>query len=264
MSQAKNPFVSNPISSVSTRPFRFSHSNAINFVFENPKWMQNVLLSTVCMLIPIVGAIVVYGYHVEVIECLHRDRGRRYPNFDFDRFSEYLSRGVWVFLIYLIFGCILAPVMWFIIGGGIAMIGISATMAGADSAPWALIVTIPLFVVLVSGMLIFANMILIPMMLRAGLTQDLGQGFNFGFAMEFVGNTWLQIVISSLFMSVFSVAMMFLGLMVFCVGFYVAVAYLGLAMTHIGWQLYELHLSRGGSYIPLKPPTPSFPVPPVK
>lgn len=214
------------------------------------------------MFIPIVGPIVIYGYYIEVIECLHREQGRRYPDFDFNRFGELLSRGVWVFLAYLIFSIVMVPLMWVMIVGGMALVGLLATAAGPDLAPVALAVGIPLFVILVAGVSILTSMILIPSMLRVGMTQDLGQGFNLSFTMEFVRNTWFQAVISSLFFYFFSMAVSILGLLFFCVGVYAAASYLGLVMTHIAWQLYELHLSRGGASIPLKTPVETYP--PVK
>lgn len=240
-----------------TKGFRVSHSKAMNYVFENPRWLNNVLMTTLCIFIPIVGPIVLYGYQAEVVECLHRERGRRYPDFDFNRFTEYLTRGLWVFLVALIVNIVMVPVMWIVIFGGLALMGVSAGLMG-DAAGLSLIVTIPLFILLIAGASMLMAVVTIPMLLRSGMTQDFGEGFNFGFVMEFIGKTWKQIIVSSLFLYFFSLALTCVGMIAFCVGAYVAAAYICLVASHLGWQLYELHLSKGGSQIPLNP-TPSYP-----
>jgi uncharacterized membrane protein len=49
-----------------------------------------------------------------------------------------------------------------------------------------------------------------------------------------------------------SLFLVFVGLLVFCVGMYVALALVTLANAHIYFQLYQVYLSRGGKPIPLK------------
>lgn len=264
MNQKQNPYLPNQIhvEPSKTSHFSFSHSRAINYVFENPKWMQNVLLTTVCIFIPIVGPIILYGYQAEVVECLHRERGRRYPDFDFNRFSEYLTRGLWVFLVALVINLVMVPVMWIAMIGGIALMGGAASAVGPDAAGWSFLVTFPLMIVLMSGASILMAAVSIPMFLRTGLTQEFSEGFNFSFVMEFIGNTWKQIVLSTLFLYFFSMAVTLVGLLVFCVGAYVAGAYVCLVASHVGWQLYEVHLAKGGSRVPLKP-TVSYPPAPT-
>lgn len=76
---------------------------AFRYAIDRTGGWTNVLLITVCFLIPIVGPIVMMGYRAEVAEALIRDPDlRRHPLFKFDRFAEYLSRGVWAFLIALV------------------------------------------------------------------------------------------------------------------------------------------------------------------
>src|SRR5690348_1752019 len=105
------------------------------FVFNHPNWSSNLLLASVCLLIPVVGQIVLIGYLFEVIDVLLRrqpatssgtvdETGEEaldaqvmdalpadddlivspYPEFNFSRFSEYLMRGVWPFLVQFIVG----------------------------------------------------------------------------------------------------------------------------------------------------------------
>jgi hypothetical protein len=249
--------------------WEFNHSRAIKYVFDNPNWMTNVLLTLVCMMIPLVGPIVVYGYQFEIIESLHKSRGRWYPDFDFNRFTEYLSRGIWVFLIAMIINVIAIPFIWIIAVAGMALIGVVVSALGPDTGPLSLFGTIPLFILIMSCFWMVIAIVSAPFVLRTGLTQDFGEGFNMSFAREFIGNTWKQIAASTIFMFFFSFVATLAGMVVLCVGMYVAIAYLTLVMSHIGWQTYELHLSKGGTPIPIKSSVPRpvhghHPQPPVK
>ena len=84
-----------------------------NFVFENPNWMTNVLYGFLCILssaiIPVLGQLLFMGYQWDVVEALHRYPGRIYPDFDFNKFSYYLTRSLWPFLVSLI--CVLPMVI---------------------------------------------------------------------------------------------------------------------------------------------------------
>src|SRR5687768_5874807 len=66
-----------------------------NYVFENPNWLTNVLLTVLCMLIPVIGGLIAIGYQFEVVSSLMLTQGARYPDFNFNRFSDYLMRGLW-------------------------------------------------------------------------------------------------------------------------------------------------------------------------
>src|SRR5208283_1842191 len=76
--------------------------DAFRVPFQSPKWVQNILLMAVCILIPVVGQIVLMGYMFVVIEALHEGRKRPYPDLDFGRFVPYLTRGAWPFLVNLV------------------------------------------------------------------------------------------------------------------------------------------------------------------
>lgn len=236
-----------------TKEFRVNHSQALNFVFESPSWIQNILLLTLCVFIPIVGPIVVYGYQFEMIEYLHRSRGSRYPDFTFNRFSEYLSRGLWVFLVALIINLVAIPLIWGIMFGGIVVIGLVAGTVGPDAAGMSMILTVPFFVVAMVTAWVFMAIIMAPMLLGAGLAQDFGQGFNMSFISEFISNTWKQIIVSTLVVVMVSFATTLVGALAVCIGMYFAMSYMMMVMAHLGWQMYELHLSKGGARIPLKP-----------
>lgn len=218
--------------------------------------MQNVLFLTLCQFIPIVGVMVVYGYQFEVIETLHRQRGRRYPDFKFDRFSEYLTRGLWVFLVALVANLVIVPCAWLVVFIGFLVTGGVASMLGPEAGGFAMLVTIPIFVLLTLAISFVGSIIMAPLLLRAGLTQDFGQAFDTDFAMQFIRNTWKQIIISTFVGMLMAFAATIAGLAMFCIGVYFTMTLMMLVYSHLAWQVYELHLSKGGSRIPLKTPVP--------
>src|SRR3954462_1936123 len=86
------------------------HMRMFKYVFENPNWLMNILLSGLCMIIPIIGSLIVLGYQFEAVAALLATQGARYPDFTFSRFAEYLVRGLWPFLVQLIASLVLAPI----------------------------------------------------------------------------------------------------------------------------------------------------------
>src|SRR5580658_5655365 len=85
---------------------------AFRYVLDRPGGLMNLVLITVSQLIPVVGPIVLLGYRAEVSVALEHDPElRRHPKFDFGRFVEYLTRGVWPFLISLILSLPIVPVL---------------------------------------------------------------------------------------------------------------------------------------------------------
>lgn len=70
---------------------RVQYLRSFGFVFRSPKWGMNLLLGSVCMFIPTIGQILLFGYLYEIVESLHRGRRDGYPDFDFKRFTPYLN-----------------------------------------------------------------------------------------------------------------------------------------------------------------------------
>lgn len=227
-----------------------------SYVFENPNWATNILFGALCCLIPVIGPLLMLGYQFEVIEGLLYSRGRRYPNFDFNRFADYLLRGLWPFLVQLITSLVLVPVMMiFIFVPMMCMFGI-AGLAGEDGAGIVLLIGYPLWMVFIVLVSILPVMCYLPMMLRAGLAQDLGEGFSFNWAMDFFKRTWLEMLLGLLFWVISVIVLEIVGLMVFCVGILAVLPLMFLAQAHLMYQLYLLYLTRGGSASPMKPPSP--------
>jgi hypothetical protein len=226
---------------------------SFQFITESPKWMMNVLCVSICQMIPLIGPLAVLGYQFELAESLLRrpdDRG--YLDFDFNKFVDYMKRGLWPFLTALIAGIVIGiPIMVIVLG--LIFGGAMIAQANRDAGDVIGIALIGVMVVLYFVLLIGANMLVIPLMIRAGYCQDLGQALDFHFVKSFVQLMWKEIIITNLFLMVATIPLMLIGLLMCLVGIYLTIGVMMLAQAHlIDYQLYAIYLSRGGEPIPLK------------
>lgn len=226
---------------------------SLQFITESPKWMMNVLCVSICQMIPIIGPLAALGYQFELAESLLRrpdDDG--YLDFDFNKFVDYMKRGLWPFLTALIAVIVIGiPVM--IILFGLFFAGAMIAQANRDAGEIVGVAVMGIMAVLYFVLLIGANMLMIPLMIRAGYCQDLGQALDFHFVKDFVRLMWKEIIITNLFLMVASIPLMLIGLLMCFVGIYLMVGVVMLAQAHlIDYQLYAIYLSRGGEPIPLK------------
>jgi len=233
---------------------------AYRFLFESPKWMTNLMIGAVCLIVPIVGQMVFQGYFFDIMEDKLRSRkGKGYPDFNFDRLMPYLVRGAWPFLIQYVLQLPLQMV-----SGGFALyiqFSVLSSMRPATPGgpprigdfPWALVL-IFVGVVIVLGLVI--GLITVPLSLRAGLGQDFAKAFNLSFFREFLGKMWVELILVELFLMVTAPFVIAAGLLLCCIGVLPAAALVTFAQYHLWYQLYELYLEKGGTPIPLKEPEP--------
>jgi hypothetical protein len=228
-----------------------NYTASVSDFFKSPKWMMNLLLGGVCVLIPIVGPIVVLGWLITGFWARQDQSFETFPAFDFSHFGKYLERGLWPFLVSLVVGLLMVPVMWMVMIPAMFVGGISAGHnrdAGCLGA-FAFILMMLFIFLAVFGMMLLMT----PLKLRASLMQDFGKAFDLGFVKRFVTLTWKEIVLSTLFVMVISILFACLGLIVFCVGVYFATVLTYFSLMHLHKQLYLLYLSRGGEPVPLSP-----------
>jgi hypothetical protein len=227
------------------------YMRTLQFVFDKPRWLVNLLLVTVCNIIPVVGPIVVMGYLLEVVEVMHRKGDAHYPDFEFGRFVPYLSRGVWPFLAILVAIIPLLVVLWMVIVVLAVVTGVAGQQGGgAQGAAAGVFFLLAMFLYL--GTILLMTLVLTPMILRAGLTQEFAPAFSFPFITDFVGKVWKEQILLLLFITVMSIPLGMLGMLLCCVGIWLTATLLMFAQHHGYYQLYELYLARGGEPIPLK------------
>lgn len=98
-----NPYVSPSAVPPATKTYspgtrRLQYGEMFGFAFTNPNWPTNVLWGTGCLLIayiiPLLPQLLLSGYLWEVIEKRHRRETDSYPDFDINRFTDYLMRSI--------------------------------------------------------------------------------------------------------------------------------------------------------------------------
>jgi hypothetical protein len=157
------------------------------------------------------------------------------------------------FVVSMAVSIILVPLAWVlmiptVLIGGLSSGGHEAS-AGSCFGVVALILMMLAWAVMIVGLML----VLVPLKIRASLTQDFAKSFDIGFVKRFLALTWKEIVVSSLFVMISGILFVCLGVIVFCVGVYFATVLVYFSWTHLHKQLYTLYLSRGGEPVPMSP-----------
>ena len=114
------------------------YTDSVFDFFKSPKWMMNLLLGGVCVLIPVVGPMVVLGWLITGFWARQDESFETFPDFDFSHFGKYLERGLWPFLVTFVAGVgvsiVLVPLFWILmipamLAGGVSSGG-DANVAG--------------------------------------------------------------------------------------------------------------------------------------
>ena len=234
----------------------FDMMHAFRHVFDNPEWITNLLLVLVCMFIPIIGPIVLLGYKFEMIDAWLDRPKAPYVNFDFGRFSEYLKRGVWPFLAAMIAQLLLTPLTFmFIMLPMMCIFPLFGSIMEQNDMQgvgvMCMLVGQLLLFVGIMAINVLAMCVITPIMLGAGISQEIGPAFDFSFVTGFISRTWKEMMMAYLWLMLATLVLTPVGLAFFCVGAYVVGAWAWMVMANVYYQLYALYLERGGP--PIKP-----------
>jgi hypothetical protein len=226
---------------------------SVSDFFKSPKWMMNLLLAGVCVFIPFIGPIVIKGWLITGFWGRDDARPETFPDFDFGNFGKYLERGIWPFLVSLVSGLALGVVLAVLVAP-IAMISSLATAGSHGNQGGCIGAIMVLFMMLVYVVAIVGMMfVLTPLTIRATITQDFAQSFDFAWVKKFSATMWKEILLSSLFLFAASILLMCVGALVLCIGMYFATVPVYFCWVHLNKQLYQLWVSRGGDPVPLSP-----------
>jgi len=222
---------------------------AYRFFFENPRWPRLLLIGTICMFVPVAGLLALMGYIYTVIEAKHRHGQSSFPDFDLDRIGTYIVRGLWPVLVSLV---TTIPLLMVAIPGFMILMFFLISASTNNTLPPVAIVLIPTAIAGFTFLSVLIHFLSLPMILRAGLSQEFGSAFSWTYVRDFLGRVWLEMLLSLLFLMVSSLVVSFAGLLLLIVGMYPAMVVISFAQFHFHYQLYELYLQRGGTPIPLK------------
>lgn len=213
---------------------------AFKYFVSRPGGWNNLLLVGLCSLIPIVGNVVLLGYMAEVAERLIRDPEMKdYPDFSFDRFLDYLKRGLWPFVVHLIVGTALGFVIAIV--GGIPL-GITVAL---DIA----VIGIIIFALVELVGVIAAGLLLWPGTLQAQLANRLDVDGLKAFVPAFWKVLGFKAYLSLVVFWLIAVGLTLVGLLLCLVGVIPASALVHMAAQHLMVQHYRMYLKAGGTPI---------------
>jgi uncharacterized membrane protein YedE/YeeE len=231
------------------------YMRSVQFIMDRANWLTNILLCGVCHIIPIIGQIVVQGYLFEVIESLHRDpEHKEYPDFDFNRFMEYLTRGVWPFLMALVVGLVIGVPLGLFAGCGMA---IAIGIASATKSPAVIVIFYFLMILFAIAVGLLSVVVTWPATLQAGLQREFNVSAVIEFTKDFNKRVFKEMLLSALFVFAIALVAEFVGLLACVFGVLFTMTAVIFAQHHLFFQLYELYLERGGAPLSLAPGHPS-------
>ncbi len=237
--------------------------------FKSPKWGMNLLLGAVTCLIPVVGPIVLSGWLITIFWARGDDEdAAQMPPFDFLYFTKYLERGLWPFLVNLVAGLVISVVtvplaLLPLLTSGV--MGAGALAAGPGGLEHVAAATLLLAF---GAMMVFSvvlglasTLVLVPLMLRATITQAFAAAWDAGFVWSFIRLVWLELLLCGCFMGGVSLGLSMLGMITCGIGILAVVPLMMFVWQHLLKQLYQLYLSRGGAAVPLSPQLSDLPPP---
>lgn len=230
-----------------------NYNASISDFFKSPKWLPNMLLGGVTLMIPLIGPLVLSGWHVSAFWARgDRDDPAGIPPYDFQYFGKYLERGLWPFLVGMVASLALVPVMMCLFLPFILLTGAMGSGPGRESGGIFIAIFLGMFCLQIMLMLLY-HILVTPLMVRATITQDFASAFNLRFAKSFLSLTWKELLASMLFMFGVGLCLMVIAVVTCYIGAIFAAPVVFFGWHHLQKQLYQLYLARGGEPVPLSP-----------
>lgn len=228
-----------------------NYTRSVNDFFKSPKWGMNMLLGAVAVLIPVVGQLVLAGWHVTVFWARGDDEDpAKFPPFDFQNFGKYLERGLWPFLVNLAASLLLVPLVMILVA---PLLFLTILSDSKESSGVAFGVMIAAIMVLQFGLMLVYHFVVTPLMLRATITQDFKASFDIAFVRDFLARMWREMIVCMLFMFGLGLCMVLVTVITCYIGMFFAAPVVMFSWHHLQKQIYQLYLARGGRVVPLSP-----------
>lgn len=224
---------------------------AYTWVFESPKWLMNfVLVALIANFLPILGQMVAMGYLFNCVEEQIRAPRFGYEDLDLNKFVEYLKRGVWPWLVQLVYSLLGIPIALFCY---LPMLFAAIRLFNTRDEMWMLLggLVMGIAYVIYIGILILINIGPIPLIFRVGITGNFRDAFQFRWALSYIRKLLPELFLLTLVASLISLPLLLIGFLACFIGVWFLAGLLYFAGFRFLLQLYEIFLSRGGEPIPL-------------
>jgi hypothetical protein len=213
--------------------------------------LGNLAMGLLLLIIPIVGPILLAGWHAETHRRLVRRETPCVRRFAFGEFTSYLMAGLVPFVAQMAVTFMAMLPAVFVLGLGAAVAIPLFARGGPEPAVVILLALGVAGAALVVGVLV--GVLVTAMQIRAELSGSFPRTFDPPAIGRFVQRRWLQILGHSLLLALLAMPLMVAGLLVFIVGIYLVVVAVQFAQVHLRWQIYEADVREGGEILPVFP-----------
>jgi hypothetical protein len=228
-----------------------NYQASVGDFFKCPEWKKNLLLGAVSILIPMIGPLVLAGWHIKEFWASEDDQDHTLVTpFDFQYLGKYLELALCPFLVALVAAMVFLPILALGIGIPTALIFISNHGRDLTPQPFPIV---PFVCVLVAYLVCLGSyqLILFPLSLRATITQDFRVAFDFSFCWKFLSLVWLDLLKSFGFQVLLAMCLLIFSVITCYIGMFFAAPVVMFSWSHLKKQLYLTYLARGGDPVPL-------------
>lgn len=228
--------------------FKSSPLRALKAPISSPNWLMNLVWLTVAALLNsvFIGQIALLGYGSEALRARAGRPENCLPDIDSDRFGDYITQGIWPFVIAMIAQIVLGVLALIPMGLMVAVGFALANLGGDAGVAIAAVIATPIVFLVVISLGVFSA----PFIIRAMICQDLQTAFKMDWAINFVKLMFWEIFVSSLVYALLSFGVLILGMAALCVGYLPAIGLVSGGWLHLLCQWYEIYLSLGGEPAP--------------
>lgn len=229
---------------------------------EDPEWLSKLgvgsLLLLSAMVVPFLGQVTIAGWTALILRRAVAGQDDRLPTLDFQ--FDYLGK-----LFGTGFKGFVAAFVWGLPAGlliGVGVVGLylgmmfGAIAASSSGEGGAMLAVLCVFAVALPTLMIVGTLLALPAqmaLIRAEIADDLNQGLQFGPVLEMTRKVFRELLIGALILGVVQTVLVFGSLLLCYLPLLPSMVAMQVARAHVGAQLYQLYLERGGQALPMGP-----------
>lgn len=214
---------------------------AFTYVFEDPDWIKKVGIAALVILIPIVGAIILLGWGLELTRRVIQ--GDAYPLPDWTDFGGFVAQGFKAFVVALAYTL---PVILIVICGQAISFGLIGAAGGAmdsnnsDMMGTVLMLAMSCIYCFAFIFGILAGLMIPPAMGTLAATNDLGAAFRFGEVLGMLRSAIGPYVLTLVLVGLTSMILTPIGSLACGFGALATAAYTNAVSAHLYGQAYTV------------------------
>lgn len=204
---------------------------------------MNLLWMFVCQLasVIVVGSLITFGYQAEVAESRSGGRNENWPDFNPDRFTDYLMRGLWPFLWSIIWTI---PLIIFIGVPVVITVALSNILLRGNNDVLGIIIIITGGLVSVTAYC-FSMLAMMASILHAGLGNDFQKGADIKWIGSYISKMGLTTIAVGIVFVLVTLVVNTAGILLFCVGIIAATPLMNLMAADLISQLHDIFCFAG-------------------